>query len=58
MSRRRRVEEDSQELNLAPIMNIVMILIPLLLLSTVFMKAGVINISSPRNAQSNNQETE
>lgn len=39
-------------------MNIVMILIPLLLLSTVFMKAGVINISSPRNAQSNNQETE
>lgn len=58
MARRRAQEDDNQELNLAPIMNIVMILIPLLLLSTVFMKAGVINISSPRNAQSTNQETE
>lgn len=39
-------------------MNMVMILIPLLLLSTVFMKAGVINISSPRNAQSTVPEDE
>jgi biopolymer transport protein ExbD len=59
MARRRRpVESEEQELNLAPIMNMVMILIPLLLLSTVFLKAGVINISSPRNAQSTVQEDE
>lgn len=39
-------------------MNMVMILIPLLLLSVEFSKAGVINISSPRNAQSQNTENE
>ncbi|MCB9519360.1 MAG: biopolymer transporter ExbD [Myxococcales bacterium] len=49
--RRHSVDEENVELNLAPIMNMVMILIPLLLLSSVFIKAGVINISSPRNAQ-------
>lgn len=59
MARRRRREEAEQaELNLAPIMNMVMILIPLLLLSTVFIKTGVVNISSPRNAQSNTPEQE
>lgn len=59
MARRRHtVEEEAQELNLAPIMNMVMILIPLLLLSTVFLKTGVVNISSPRNAQSNTPEQE
>ncbi len=59
MARKRHaVEEEQQELNLAPIMNMVMILIPLLLLSTVFIETGVVNISSPRNAQSNTPETE
>lgn len=59
MARRRRREEEAlAELNLAPIMNMVMILIPLLLLSTVFLKTGVVNISSPRNAQSNTPEQE
>ena len=59
MARRRRAQpEEVQDLNLAPIMNMVMILIPLLLLSTVFIKAGVVNISSPRNAQSTTQENE
>ncbi len=60
MARRKghRAEEQLAELNLAPIMNMVMILIPLLLLSTVFMKTGVVNISSPRNAQANQPETE
>lgn len=56
--RRKAVIEEVQDLNLAPIMNMVMILIPLLLLSTEFMKPGVVNISSPRNAQSTQQETE
>lgn len=59
MARRRRAQpEENQDLNLAPIMNMVMILIPLLLLSTVFIKAGVVNISSPRNAQSTTAENE
>lgn len=39
-----------QELNLAPIMNMVVILIPLLLLSVVFLKVGVINITAPKLA--------
>jgi len=42
-----RIEEPDQELNLAPIMNMVIILIPLLLLSVVFLKVGVINVSTP-----------
>lgn len=58
MARKRGIEEIEQELNLTPIMNLVMILIPALVLSAVFMKAGVINISSPRNAQSQTAETE
>lgn len=36
------------ELNLAPIMNMVVILIPLLLLSVVFLEVGVINITAPK----------
>jgi biopolymer transport protein ExbD len=55
---RKREEEAPIELNLTPIMNLVMILIPALVLSAVFMTAGVINISSPRNAQSSTAETE
>ncbi len=59
MARKRHsFAEEEQELNLAPIMNMVMILIPLLLLSTVFLKTGVVNISSPRNAQANTPDTE
>jgi biopolymer transport protein ExbD len=59
MARKRHDEEEKDaELDLAPIMNMVMILIPLLLLSTVFIETGVVNISSPRNAQSNTPETE
>lgn len=37
-----------QDLNLAPIMNMVVILIPLLLLSIVFLQVGVINITAPK----------
>ena len=47
---RRRIPAQPQpeqaELNLAPIMNMVMILIPLLLLSVVFTKAGVVDLST------------
>ena len=45
---RRNTGDDVPELNLAPIMNMVVILIPLLLLSVVFLKVGVINISTPQ----------
>ena len=44
--RKKRSQEAKLELNLAPIMNLVMILIPLLLLSVVFEQMGVINVSS------------
>jgi hypothetical protein len=59
MSRKKRYEEVIQgDLDLAPIMNMVMILIPLLLLSAVFTETGVIDITSPQNAQSPNTPTE
>jgi biopolymer transport protein ExbD len=48
MGRRARKKEELVELNLAPIMNLVMILIPLLLLSVVFEQMGVINVSAPK----------
>lgn len=40
--------EETQDLNLAPFMNMVVILIPLLLLSVVFLKIGVVNITAPK----------
>lgn len=43
---------DELELNLAPIMNVVMILIPLLLVSATFMIVGTLEVHSPKNAQS------
>lgn len=49
MARNRRGSVDeTPDLNLAPIMNMVVILIPLLLLSIVFLKVGVININAPK----------
>lgn len=48
MARAKRMEEEEQELDLAPIMNMVIILIPLLLLSVVFLKVGVINVTAPK----------
>jgi biopolymer transport protein ExbD len=39
--------------DLVPFMNVVVILIPMLLLSVVFLKVGVINVSSPRMAPTN-----
>lgn len=49
MARKRRSSDDgSQDINLAPFMNMVVILIPLLLLSVVFVKVGVINITAPK----------
>lgn len=48
MARGRKDISVEQDLDLAPIMNMVVILIPLLLLSVVFLKVGVINITAPK----------
>jgi len=49
MARRDRGGDDENaELNLVPFMNMVVVIIPMLLLSVVFLKAGVINITSPK----------
>lgn len=49
MARNKRESTDElQELNLTPIMNMVVILIPLLLLSIVFLEVSVINITAPK----------
>lgn len=48
MSRRiQRLQQEDQDLNLAPIMNMVIILIPLLLLSVVFVSVSVIDVRTP-----------
>lgn len=47
MPRAKRTEQPEQDLNLAPIMNMVVILIPLLLLSVVFVSVSVINVNAP-----------
>ena len=56
--RRSRTIEDVSDLNLSSMMDIIMLLIPTLVLSSVFVNAGVINVSSPRNANSPNPENE
>lgn len=51
MSRKKEtISNEIPELNLGPIMNMVVILIPLLLLSVVFTEVGVINITAPKLA--------
>lgn len=49
MGRRPRAEERSEadDLNLAPFMNMVIILIPMLLLSVVFLEVAIINVTMP-----------
>ncbi len=43
-------EEESNELSLVPILNLVLILIPLLLLSVVFLEITVINVTMPQRS--------
>ncbi len=45
---RREMEGGDDEIDLVPFMNMVVILIPLLLLSVVFLKVGVVNITAPK----------
>lgn len=53
----KRPVDPAPELDLAPIMNMVVILIPLLLLSVVFLQVGVINISTPTISPSVQSDT-
>ncbi len=49
-SQRRHLEPEQVELNLFPVMNMMVVLIPLLLSTTQFVKYGVIELNLPRAA--------
>jgi biopolymer transport protein ExbD len=49
-SRRRHLEVEQVELNLFPVMNMMVVLIPLLLSTTQFVKYGIIELNLPRAA--------
>jgi biopolymer transport protein ExbD len=46
-SKRRHLETESTELNLTPIMNLMVVMIPLLLSSTQFIKIGILELNLP-----------
>ncbi len=48
MARKPRLDEDVSDVNIMPLMNIIMLLIPFLIMSTEFIKIGVINVSAPK----------
>lgn len=48
MARKPRLEEETEEINIMPLMNIIMLLIPFLIMSTEFIKLGVINVTAPK----------
>lgn len=51
-----RGEEEVNELNLIPIMNLIIILIPALLLSAAFVQFAVINVSAPQIGSNSNEK--
>jgi len=54
-SDRRSYKEEPMELNLTPMMNLISILIPALLISTVFVEIAVVNVSAPAIGSSPDQ---
>jgi biopolymer transport protein ExbD len=46
-SKRRHIEMESTDLNLTPIMNLMVVMIPILLSSTQFIKIGIIELNLP-----------
>ncbi|MCB9637576.1 MAG: biopolymer transporter ExbD [Myxococcales bacterium] len=48
MAKKPRLEEEMEEINIMPLMNIIMLLIPFLIMSTEFIKIGVINVAAPK----------
>ena len=60
MARRKRedINEQPEEPDLAPFMNLVIILIPMLLLSVVFLEVAVINVTMPLGGSSTTDDAE
>lgn len=58
MARKKAVIEDMEEINIMPLMNIIMLLIPFLIMSTEFIKIGVINVSAPKLNNSTSTQSE
>lgn len=52
MAKHVRLEEPMDEINIMPLMNIIMLLIPFLIMSTEFIKIGVINVTAPKMGRS------
>jgi biopolymer transport protein ExbD len=50
-----RVPEDTPPMNIMPLMNIIMLLIPFLIMSTEFIKLGVINVTAPKMGSASTQ---
>lgn len=51
--------DEAEDLNLTPILNIVLVLIPLMLLSVVFLKIAILDVTMPqRSAGAANQDSE
>lgn len=48
MGKKIRQEDATEEINIMPLMNIIMLLIPFLIMSTEFIKIGVINVAAPK----------
>jgi biopolymer transport protein ExbD len=46
-SKRRHIDTDNTELNLTPIMNLMVVMIPILLSSTQFVKIGILELNLP-----------
>ena len=55
-SERRNFKDEDMELNLTPMMNLIAILIPVLLVSTVFIEIAVVNVSAPAIGPSSEDE--
>ncbi len=58
MPPKHREIETIEEINIMPLMNIIMLLIPFLIMSTEFVKIGVINVSAPSTCASCGNPTE
>ena len=58
MGKKVRLEEPIEEINIMPLMNIIMLLIPFLILSTEFIKIGVINVAAPKLSTGQASQTE
>jgi biopolymer transport protein ExbD len=58
MPKHRRESEKPANLDLAPFMNMVVVLIPMLLLSVIFISAGVVNVSTNLSTSAETEDTE